>query len=556
MQEFRAVTAFKNVMNAGLIALTAALVACGGGGGSTATVAGPASVPVAMPASDWPVSGNYSLVFKSQGLTTARPLSLALSFAHPANLTVEYVLDATAAPNAAAELLEQGIFNSATQQVTGLKPFAFFDSPNGLVRTTAMVANGARPAQATGNTLALCGSKVRANNYATPYASRFVMSTPGPDGVCATADDGEAQVTFDANGAPNASPLTVGTSLGLLRSTSTGLPTHLFRGFADGGAQASSIPVSAASPDFSVVFAAVGATAGVVHKPVQNLNDIIVYTRNGALMALTGRTSVPSAATLSSVTGPDGWMSAGYDNNNVYSYLNSNTAASGAGNWRILATSRSTLATSTFAVGLGTIQSASISGGSVLFAAAVTSSSAAVYRIPTATGLVTPYLSSTGVVSVVSTGGGGVHTLVNVGASGLISSQIINDAGTVLFTSTGGTVFGIDNNSRNVADGTVVATSYIFAAPIGAAAFGGAALTRYDVAADTTRLLGTLPTGSSLGGTAATSVYVAPLIPTNGFGGVYAARAFSSTIQTTGAAVYTYNTANANSLTLTTSQVK
>ena len=142
-----------------------------------------------------------------------------------------------------------------------------------------------------------------------------------------------------------------------------------------------------------------------------------------------------------------------------------------------------------------------------------------------------------------------------MGASGIISSQVLNDTGTVLFTSSSGTVFGIDNTSRNVADGTLVATGYTFVAPVGATAFGGATLTRYDVATNTTRVLGTLPTGSSLGGTAATPVYVAPLIPTNGFGGVYAARAFSSTIQTTGAAVYTYNTGNANSLTLTTSQV-
>ena len=530
------------------LVFVALLAACGGGGGggtttSTATV------------SSWPTSGTYSPVVKLQGSSTAKPLSFALSFVHSANPTVEYVLDSSAAPNALGMVMHQGSYNAASQQVTGLTPVAYLDAPNGAVRVTSLSANGVRPVQLGGSTLAMCNAKVTASNYATPYASQVVAATPGADGVCGTADDAEALITFNAAGSPTATAMTPGTSLGYLRSSTTGLPTYLLRAFADGQASALPIPSAINGPASQVVLSFI-TTSGVLYKPVQNLNDAIFYTRNGALMALNGRTSLPSAVALSAVTGPDGWQSAGYDSNNAYAYLNSSTASSGGGNWRILSISRSTLGTTTLATGSGAIQAASISGGSTVFTSVLNGGLVSVFRIATSTGLVSPYLSSSSQVSEVATDASGSHILITTGSSGIVSTQVINDAGTVFYTTNGGILYGGDNMAKNTVAGTVVSSSYLFTAPFGSAGFGGATITRYDIATQTLRVLGTLPTGSSLGGAATDAVFAGPLIPDSSFGGVHVSRLISSLVQTAGAAVYTYDTSIANSLTITKSQVK
>ena len=560
MQNFRASGFVRGLSIAGWVALTAALVACGGGGGSGEVTGSVAPAPAASaptPVAAWPSSGTYSPILKFDGRTNATPLTVALSLAHPASPTVEYVLDAAAVPNTVGQFLEQGTFNAATQKVTGLTTVAYLDSPNGLLRSTALTANGARPVQATGNVLASCSAVggLSANNYTTPYASQVVFSTPGTDGVCGTADDAEALVTFSPTGVPSASAMPTGTSLGYLRSTLTGLPSYLFRGFPDGSAQAFPVPATNAAI-INIAPPVQADLPRVVYKKVQNFSDIILYTRNGQLMALNGRTSVPAAAMLSPLTGPEGWRSAGYDSNNVYAYLNSNIATSGTGNYRILAISRSTLAISTLAEGLGAVQDASISGGTVLFATVRSGGRYLVLRTPTNGSLGSAYLNSSSTASIVGTYSTGRHILINSNASGTVSSQIINDAGTVLYTAAASAPFGLDSNVRDAVTDTVSDASFLFIGPLTATAYGGALITRFDDMTLAARTIGTVPTRNSLGGTASQAVFVGPLTPNLGFGGIHAVRVFSSTFQPIGSAVYTYNTGVTNSLTLTTSQVK
>ena len=526
------------------------LAACeGGGDGTTAPV-------VVVPVPSWPSSGFYSPVIKLEGTATANLSTSTLSYAHASTPAVEYIVDSNAKPNRLGRVLYQGVFNASSQQVSGLTPVAYVDSPNRLIRATSLVATGSKPLSLAGNNVAVCSEKFMASNYTTPYASQIVVSTPGADGVCETADDAEALVSFTVAGTPVTTALAPGVSLGYFRSATTGLPTSFYRALADGSTQTLGIAAASNGAASAATLTPAGF-GGVAYKAVQNLNDIIVYTRNGALLALNGRATTPSVVTLSALVAPDGWKSAGYDSNHVYAYLNTSAASSGVGTWRILSVSRSTLAATTLATGPGSIESAEVSGGPVLFTTVASGSTVSVLRISTVTGLVTPYLSSGNIVSLVTPNSSGSHLQVNISTGGLVSTQVINDSGAVLYTSTNGTLYGSDSALVNAVDGNFVFGSYIFAAPIGSTGFGGATATRYDIATATTRTLGVFPTAAGLGGVATGNVVVGALVPYAGFGGLFAARRTAPNfVSADGAAVYTYNTGVANSLTRTTSQVR
>lgn len=93
-------------------------------------------------------------------------------------------------------------------------------------------------------------------------------------------------------------------------------------------------------------------TTVTVFQPVQNLNDLILFTQDGALRSLKARANPPTLNNLSALTGPEGWQSAGSHASHAYGYLNSAAATSGLGTWRMLAISRGSQSVTTTTSGL------------------------------------------------------------------------------------------------------------------------------------------------------------------------------------------------------------
>ena len=530
-----------------VVAGAALVAACGGGGGGSATTA-------TTVAASWPSGGTFVPVLKAFGSSTASPLNIALSLVHPATPTVEYVMDASAAPAALGLTLEQGTFDAAAQQFSARIPVAYVDSAGGVLRTTALQALGARPVQTIGSSVSLCSTSMQANNFANPYLSQIVAATPGADGVCGNADDKQATITFNAAGQPSftASPATV---LGFLRSPVTGQPSFWFNAFADGSMNTTNI---ASTFNGSVTanilsFSTPGTT--YTFKPVQNLNDTILFTQSGVLKGLSATGTIPALATLSVQTGPDGWQAAGADSSKSYVYLNSSSASSGAGTWRLLSVSRSNLTTSTVATGAGSIYTASVVPGTI-YATIFNGSTDTVYKISTATGALSTYIAaSSSVVSALSSGANNSN-LVIVASGSNVSTLVVDDAGVQNYAVSSGTLYGADQNVIDIVTGNYIAASHIFLSPIGTLGFSASAITRYDIATKTVRTIGVVPSGSALGGLATDPVFIGAVLPDRGFGGSMAARLISGQLQSSGAAVYTYSTGTANSLTKTTSQVR
>ena len=523
------------------------LVACGGGGGGGSTAVTPT-------VTSWASSGNYGPVLRIAGGASAAPLSIALSLAHPANPAVEYVIDESVAPTFLGFELKKGNFNSATQQFTDLTSFAYIDAPRGAIRSTSMVATGARPVQAQASVTSLCSQYTAALNFSTPYSSQIAASAPGPDGICDSADDTYLLVTFSATGTPAFASFPVGKPLGYLRSPSTGVPTQWLVSTAP--AQLTLVPFAAGTPVNVLITSMMPAPPATVYKPVLNLNEMIVFTKDGALQSLNAAGTSATVNQLSALTGPDGWKPAGSDANNAYVYLNSSTASSGAGNWRMLAISRATQSTSTLATGAGSIAAADAAPDRI-FVTLQNGSSSSVVRISTPGGTISNVVAaSSSTTSFVQVGANGVHLLLTTGNPGSVATSVIDNTGVMLYSAASGLFYGGDQDQYDAVTGEYRPSSFLVATPFGSLAFSGSSLVRFDIAGRTTRTLGAFPTGAALGGIASDGVFVSPLLPANGAGGASVARVVSSQLLTSGAAVYTYNTGVANSLTKTTVQVR
>lgn len=529
----------------------AVLAACGGGGGGDTSTNTPTFTPVPP---TWAVSGAYTPVLKVQGDVNATALTTALSLVHPSSPTTEYVIDATATPTALGVQLDQGTYDSATQRYNNLTPVAYVDSSPTSVRTTALVANGQRPAQASAASAALCPDVLSALNFTTAFSSQLAVKSPGTDGVCGTRDDTQSMVTFSATGAPSVSRVTLGNMLGYFRATSTGLPTQWLVAAANG--QLYTQPIGAGA--VGALNTAPVLSAAPVYQPLLNLNDMVLFTQDGLLRSVTVQSGITSLNNVSALTGPEGWKSAGFDANNVYAYLNSSTATSGAGNWRVLAISRTSRIATTLATGVGSLLGAEATT-SQLYATVANGSTFATVKIASLSGVQSSYIAPTSSsASLVATTGTGFNLLITATAAtpSRVSTAVINAAGTVLFNAPDSVVYGGDQPFFDAASDARPLTSFVFLSAAGGTGFGGSAITRFDTATLSSRSLGTVPNGAALGGLASEAVFVGPLTANNGFGGASMSRLSNSVLQSSGTAVYTYNTGTSNSLTRTTAQMR
>ncbi len=527
------------------------LSACGGGGSGSGGSAPPASAdvpPATVPTSAWPASGSYTVVLKASGSTSAS--TIALSLVHPSTPQVEYVIDSSFAPSNLGLTLYRGTYAATSQQFGAVSPVAYVDAPNGIVRTTLLSANGARPVQSTGPTHALCAGDIVASNYADPFATVIIANDAGADGVCGTADDDQVMIGFASSGEPHAQ--TTSGYVGFLRSAATGAPADWL--VTDTSGAETALPIDSNANALVVGIGTPGVTS-VVYAPIVNLSDTLLYSRNGALMGFGNGSGSLARMTLSSATGPDGWKSAGNDASYAYAYLNSATANSGIGTWRLVAVSRATLATSVLATGAGTVLAASAAPGAV-YATVFTITGSRVAQIATPTGTQTSLWPSTSTVTAVSTNSSGLNSVFTAASGQEPGMALVDNQGNSLYAQGAGLVYGADGSAFDAASGDqVFAGAYVVGLSTGTY-MGGMPLVRVDAATHASTSMGTLPTGADLGGAASEQVFVTPISAEPAFGGFFASRLSGTQLATTGGAVYTFDPTRANSLVRTTSQVR
>jgi hypothetical protein len=523
--------------------LTLVLSACGGGGSDTGTST--------TNASKWPATGHYAVVLKASGSTAAGGTVFALSLVHPSTSQVEYVMDSTAASSNLGLTLYQGTYVAASNQFSALSPIAFVDAPNGTLRTTLLSATGSRPQQSTGPGVALCPGSVVASNFADPFASIILASSPGADGACGTADDGQVMIGFSSTGAPNATAVTG--FLGFLRSSATGAPSNWLMTSAS-GAEALA-PFGSGGSAFVVGIGTPGTT--VSYAQVQSLDDTILYARNGALMAVGNGDGSIARRTLSTSTGPDGWKSAGNDANYAYAYLNSSTATSGAGTWRLVAVARTGLAVTTLATGAGSVLEASAVPGAVYMTVLNGAGGSFVDKVSAPTGAQTTLWSSPTSITAVEANPAGLNTVITVSSGASTAAvSLIDNQGNSLYSQNPGLAYGADSDAIDAASGFELFAG-VYVVPLSSTTYmGGEPLIRIDAATKASAVMGTLPSGSDLGGAASERVFVTPILADRGFGGFFASRLAGTQIVSPGSAVYTFNPGQANSMVRTTSQVQ
>lgn len=533
----------KPTVSAALLSII--LSACGGGGGSAANDPPPGGGSF----SQWPGTGNYVVVLKASGSTTAGATTTALSLAHPATPQVEYVMDSSPATSRLGIVLQGGTFAASSNEFTGLSQVAYVDAPGGMLRTTSLVANGARPLQSTGPTQALCQNSLVANDFGNPFNSAVLATTPGADGSCGTADDGQVMIGFSSTGVPAVN--SAQGVVGYLRSSSTGAPAYWLTTDSSGAETAT--PFGGGGNAIVVGIGTPGVTS-VKYGLVADLSDTLLYSRSGALMGLGYASGSLVRHTLATSTGPDGWKSAGNDANYAYAYLNSSTARSGTGTWQLLAVARSNLAVTTIATGNGSIFMASAFPGNV-YATVLDANGTHVAKVSAPAGQQSTLWASATTVTAVEANPGGLHTVVAVSSTSVTSLTLVDNQGNALYSQSPGLVYGADSDTIDGASGDQMFAGVYIVAPSASTYLGGTPLTRFDAAAGTSTLIGTLPNGGALGGSTLDEVFVTPISADRRFGGFQASRLSGSQLVSSGSAVYTFNPGQADSLVRTSTQV-
>lgn len=523
-----------------LCALAAALLgltACGGGGDD----AGTPGTPVAPP-----TSGAFAWVLKAQGPTDA--LKYGLSLLHPATPGTEWVIEVSSSVVSDARLVASGSVDGAGLKADSLQPYALVYIVGGDVRRVPMQANGTAPltrvqrAQST----SACSFVIEANDYAAPENSRYIVSTAGADGSCATADDGRAEVSLSAGGGLTFTPISGAVPLGVVRDVATLAPrawiypkTVFFWGPEPGTTVATR---TAAEPALTEVVAATHRSA-----LVDDGTQLSVLDFPAGMAPTESRLSTAS-------TGGGGWTSIGFDAANHFVFRNSGSTT--ASTWTVLKISRAAPSATVLASGTGLLSIASMAG-TQLYATVVGAADNRLLAISKTVGVPVKSLeiTSSTTLTTVQTSANDVHQLwrvTNIGSAAITYAiEMIDEAGSILYaTSTGGFPMAVaeaDSVNFNVSESR---TRFVFAEGYGSKAFSGATLVGYDTASRTPTTLGTLPGSTDFG---SDFVFASAMGGPGSFMTGFAARSSGGAVQETGAKVFSFDAGAAASLKYTTS---
>lgn len=525
-----------------------ALAACGGSGSGGSTTDKPSAV--------WPATGNFEVVLRPSGSSTASPTKVSLSLVHASTPDTEYIIDSTAAPSNLGLTLAKGEYNSATKQVSNLQNVAYVDDRNGLLRVTSLISSGKRPVTLTLPVTGLCSnSAILANNFSNPFASQLVANTAGTDGVCGTGDDVQLLFKFSDTGQPGyafAFPAKDNQVLGYLRSASTGQPSHWLVAWSTGQTDLWDIAASYANiHQYSADFSLGGLTS--TFTTVAKLGDLNLYTRNGVLKVVQWNAENKfghfDASTLTSASG---WKEAGSDEANAYAFINTGDICTGT--WRIFAVSRSAASARTLASGTGSVFNAVTSGGAT-YASVCSGATSSFIRIDSATSTQTVLKSSSSLFYIALDLDGALMSFGTSTAGTVDSLNFLDGVGSVLYDAGNSIFYGGDRKafdmSKHVYTGDGV---YVMPKPVltGAAGY----LQRWDATSKSIRNMGALPSASELGGSVGDTLYVTQPTPSAQIGGIAVTRISAGQFQSSGSRLYTIQPGAAIPLTLTTKQLQ
>ncbi len=522
------------------IALAAALAGCGGGGGGDSSGNADAA----------PTSGPYAWVLKAQGPTTS--LTYGLSLVSPGKRGTEYMVEYGSSVLTDTRVVSTGSVDAANLKTGTLQPYALVYLVGGDVRRVPLQANGSLPStlvQRAHSTTA-CKFLADANDkplgdavdYATPENSRFVVSTAGADGQCGTSDDGVAEVRLSASSGLVYTESTDTTFMGVFRDAKTLAPRGWIfsRGAVYWDAN-SGTPVTIradASPAFQSV---------VQSAPTMALMDdgtqLSVVDFSPA--AMTPVETLLDTAT----TGGGGWVGIGFDADAFYAYRNTGSGATAQ--WSVLKVTRSSPHATVLASAGGQVSVASM-GSTLMYVSTLSDGGNALVAVSKSTGVPPVSLESTppSTLTTVQTSASGVHELwriVNIGTAALnYELEFIDETGLRLYTTNAGG-YPLTEPDAQVQrfDTSESRTRFVFASGYGARAFGDASLMGFDAASKQAVTFGALPGNATFG----TDTVYAGVIggPMNAMAG-FAARSVAGSIESSGAQVFSFDFATANSL--------
>ena len=484
---------------------SSALFGCGGGGGGDATTGSAAAPPVtAAPLTPIPSSGNFALLYKVEGLTTA-PRS-GVSLIHPADRSTEYVIEPPALNVSSPITIYSGTVDAVNSKVSNLSAHSLLYIAGGDVKRLPLTATGTHPKAAlqVAGATNLCDFVVdnfyrpQGTDFGTPLASRYLATTRGADNICASADDGQVEISFDAQGKPQTAALqnaaALGPVLAVLRNPATLKPSANVHGRA--------IVVTQPS---AIVHTLVTGTAPAMTKAVAVSVDALVGQQNNRLVVwdISGK----NVALDATITAGTGWESIGFDANNFYVYRNTGALATlPTSTWKLVKISRQSPAATLLASGAGYIQSASLGLNSIFVTSANVSgfslnrlskeapSAPAMLSGPSITQIPATLASAQGVqlVLTISAGANGQRNIAISVLEEETSKTLYSNANALPLNLLAGTTLAL--NATNDAVGFVITGDA--SATAGAL---GATVISYDAATRTPVVVGRLPSVGDFG---------------------------------------------------------
>lgn len=524
----------------------ATLLACNGGGGGDGGGASP--TPTATPATTYPASGTYAVAMKATGSTYSP--SLGLSLIHPDERSTEYKIEATTADLTMTSNLTDiktmysGTVDVAGNKITAVQPVALLYIAGGDIKRLPLVANGLHPKTnvLSAGATTLCKILLEGNDYAAPLSSRYVVSTKGLDGFCGTADDGQAELSFDSVGKPVVTSFAAGVKyFGMLRDAATQKPAAWVAGRS----------IDKWYPASATLTMRINGLPAITKVVAQSPDAVIAEYNNQLTVWSAGGTETVLDAGITSGTG---WQSIGFDANNFYVYHSSGSTASSS--WKIIRISRSAPTAMLLASGGGFVPIAAM-GTNFLLPTIASASGFTLYKVSksvpgTPTTVEGP--SSTTLASVLSSNQG-LHLLSRFelgGSAGAVYTIEMWDesTGNKPYAAAGGFPQGVvEANTIDLAQ-SENRSRFIFATGATAAhGMQGSPLVSYDTATRMSTILGTLPGSAEYGNN--------PVVASTSFGamnlqGGYVSAVSGSTLQSTSQKIFSVDLLSANSLQYTT----
>ena len=493
---------FKSTSISQILALgsLSALLGCGGGGDSPGIVAPVVPTPTATLI---PSSGTFALLLKAEGPPTA--LRVGISLIHPADRSAEYVIEPAALNVSSPITLYSGTVDAVNSKISSLSAHSVLYIAGGDVKRLPLAANGASPkaslqvAGATNLCDFVIDSYVRpqGTDYGTPLASRYLATTKGTDNLCATSDDGQVEISFDAQGKPQTAPVqnaaTLGPVLAVLRNPATLKPAATVHGRA----------IAVTQP--ATVYTLLADTAPAMTKAIAVSVDALVGEQNNRLVFwdFSGKNITLDAT----VTAGVGWESAGYDANNFYVYRNTGALATlPTSTWKLVKISKTVPSATLLASGSGYIASASM-GLNSLFITSANTSGFTLNRYSKAAPGAPAVLQgpSTNQITVALASKEGVQLFFNstTGANGLRLSSVSlveEETNKTLFSNASAQPFHLLTGSTVTLNNSVDAVGFAMAGDFSATTGSlGGTLISYDAATRTPVIAGRLPSAGEFG---------------------------------------------------------